>query len=100
MVAQMGPTSVGPVSSCTGVENHVWATTPIEILNSGGSTLYKIGMHTMFKFKFAAVVRTDKKSHIHNLSTIASSEREARRQFASRFVLVLSARIPVSGVAA
>ncbi|XQL83024.1 host cell division inhibitor Icd-like protein [Escherichia coli] len=38
----------------------------------------------MFKFKFAAVVRTDKKSHIHHLSTIASSEREARRQFASR----------------
>ncbi|MCD5335619.1 host cell division inhibitor Icd-like protein (plasmid) [Escherichia coli] len=26
------------------------------------------------------------KSHIHHLSTIASSEREARRQFASRFV--------------
>ncbi|ECY2423273.1 host cell division inhibitor Icd-like protein [Citrobacter portucalensis] len=54
----------------------------------------------MFKFRFAAICRTDKKSHIHNLSTIASSEREARRQFASRFVLVLSARIPVSGVAA
>ncbi|MEY9047866.1 host cell division inhibitor Icd-like protein [Escherichia coli] len=30
----------------------------------------------MFKFKFAAVVRTDKKSHIHHLSTIASSERK------------------------
>ncbi|HAO6648783.1 TPA: host cell division inhibitor Icd-like protein [Escherichia coli] len=54
----------------------------------------------MFKFKFAAVVRTDKKSHIHHLSTIASSEREARRQFANRFVLVLSARIPVREVAA
>ncbi|EKH8439446.1 host cell division inhibitor Icd-like protein [Escherichia coli] len=53
----------------------------------------------MFKFKFAAIVRTDKKSHIHHLSTIASSEREARRQFASRFVLVLSARIPVREVA-
>ncbi|EPQ1020437.1 TPA: hypothetical protein ACYE4U_004807 [Klebsiella pneumoniae] len=24
----MGPTSVGPVSSCAGVENPVWATTP------------------------------------------------------------------------
>ncbi|HBQ2987043.1 TPA: host cell division inhibitor Icd-like protein [Klebsiella pneumoniae] len=54
----------------------------------------------MFKFKFAAICRTDKKSHIHHLSTIASSEHEARRQFASRFVLVLSARIRVSGVAA
>ncbi|WP_407252668.1 host cell division inhibitor Icd-like protein [Klebsiella michiganensis] len=31
---------------------------------------------------------------------MASSEREARRQFASRFVLVLSARIRVSGVVA
>ncbi|WP_313848646.1 host cell division inhibitor Icd-like protein [Klebsiella variicola] len=31
---------------------------------------------------------------------MASSEREARRQFASRFVLVLSARIRVSGGAA
>ncbi|MCP5592271.1 host cell division inhibitor Icd-like protein, partial [Klebsiella pneumoniae] len=58
------------------------------------------GVRTMFKFKFAAICRTDKKSHIHHLSTIASSEREARRQFASRFVLVLSARIRVSGVAA
>lgn len=97
MVAQIGPTSVGPVSFCAGIANPVWATTPIEIRNSGGSTLYKTGVHTMFKFKFAAVVRTDKKSHIHHLSTIASSEREARRQFASRFVLVLSARLPVVG---
>ncbi len=39
----------------------------------------------MFKFKFAAICRTDKKSHIHHLSTIASSEREARRQFAQPF---------------
>ncbi|HBT8789016.1 host cell division inhibitor Icd-like protein [Klebsiella pneumoniae] len=54
----------------------------------------------MFKFRFAAICRTDKKSHIHHLSTIASSEHEARRQFASRFVLVLSARIRVSGGAA
>ncbi|CZY07223.1 TPA: host cell division inhibitor Icd-like protein [Enterobacter hormaechei] len=54
----------------------------------------------MFKYRFAAICRTDKKSHIHRLSTVASSEREARRQFASRFVLVLSARIPVSEVIA
>jgi hypothetical protein len=52
----------------------------------------------MFKYRFAAICRTDKKSHIHRLSTVAPSEREARRQFASRFVLVLSARIPVSEV--
>jgi len=54
----------------------------------------------MFKYRFAAICRTDKKSHIHRLSTVASSEREAHRQFASRFVLVLSARIPVSEVIA
>ncbi|HHQ5405420.1 TPA: host cell division inhibitor Icd-like protein [Enterobacter hormaechei] len=54
----------------------------------------------MFKYRFAAICRTDKKSHIHRLSIVASSEREARRQFASRFVLVLSARIPVSEVIA
>ncbi|WP_228707663.1 host cell division inhibitor Icd-like protein [Klebsiella pneumoniae] len=50
----------------------------------------------MFKFKFAAICRTDKKSHIHHLSTIASSEREARRQFASRLFLFCQ---PVSGLA-
>ncbi|HEG1688338.1 TPA: ash family protein [Enterobacter cloacae] len=38
MVAQAGPTTVGPVSIGIGVENPVWATTLIEILNSGGST--------------------------------------------------------------
>ena len=53
----------------------------------------------MLTFIFAAVVRTDKKSHIHQLTTIASSERKARIQFAGRYVLVLLARIPVSGVA-
>ncbi|EMO3864397.1 ash family protein [Enterobacter hormaechei] len=29
MVAQVGPTSVGPVSSFTGVENPAWATTSL-----------------------------------------------------------------------
>ncbi|WP_389397720.1 ash family protein, partial [Klebsiella pneumoniae] len=38
MVAQAGPTTVGPMSIGIGVENPVWATTLIEILNSGGST--------------------------------------------------------------
>ena len=100
MVAQAGPTTVGPVSSFTGILTPVWATTPLERENSGGSTHNQTGVRTMFKYRFAAICRTDKKSHIHHLSTIASSEREARRQFASRFVLVLSARIRVSGVAA
>lgn len=99
MVAQAGqpkgwPVSFGPVFSPR-LGYH-----PLERENSGGSTHNQTGVRTMFKYRFAAICRTDKKSHIHHLSTIASSEREARRQFASRFVLVLSARIRVSGVAA
>ncbi|VTN94943.1 Uncharacterised protein [Klebsiella pneumoniae] len=54
----------------------------------------------MFKFRFAAICRTDKKSHIHHLSTIASSEREPVSSSPSRFILVLSARIRVSEVIA
>ncbi|EFX7677398.1 hypothetical protein EFQ80_11655 [Shigella sonnei] len=38
MVAQVGLTSVGPVSSFTGIANPAWATTNKEIRNSGGST--------------------------------------------------------------
>lgn len=51
----------------------------------------------MYKFKFAAICRTDKKSHIHHLSAVAATERDARRQFASRFVLFFAARLPVAG---
>ena len=51
----------------------------------------------MFTFKFAAIYRTDKKSHIHHLSAVADSESDARRQFAARFVLVLQARLPAAG---
>lgn len=50
----------------------------------------------MYQFKFAAICRTDKKSHIHHLSAIATCERDARRQFASRFVLFFAARLPVT----
>ncbi|WP_407242691.1 ash family protein [Escherichia coli] len=41
MVAQVGLTSVGPVSSFTGIANPAWATTNKEIRNSGGSTTNK-----------------------------------------------------------
>ncbi|MBN4025193.1 ash family protein (plasmid) [Klebsiella pneumoniae] len=40
MVAQAGPTTVGPVSSFTGILTPVWATTPLERENSGGSTTH------------------------------------------------------------
>jgi len=83
-----------------GIANPVWATTSQEIRNSGGSIHNQTGVRTMFKFRFAAICRTDKKSHIHHLSTIASSEREARRQLSCKFVLFFQARLPVSGGAA
>lgn len=51
----------------------------------------------MFTFKFAAICRTDKKSHIHHLSTVADTERDARRQFSGRFVLFFQARLPAAG---
>jgi hypothetical protein len=52
----------------------------------------------MYRFKFAAIVRTDKKRRIHYLSAIANTEREARKLFAGKFVLFFSARLPASGV--
>jgi hypothetical protein len=54
----------------------------------------------MYTFKFAAVCRTDKKTHIHHLSAIAATESEARKQYASKFVLFFSARLPAVGGAA
>lgn len=54
----------------------------------------------MYQFKFAAICRTDKKNHVHFLSTIADTERDARRQLAGKFVLFFRARLPaVGGVA-
>ncbi|WP_337049788.1 host cell division inhibitor Icd-like protein [Serratia fonticola] len=51
----------------------------------------------MFKYKFTAICRTDKKRHLHHLAAIADSEIDARRQLASKFVLFFQARIPVVG---
>ncbi|MFW5407759.1 host cell division inhibitor Icd-like protein [Pectobacterium brasiliense] len=51
----------------------------------------------MYRFKFAAICRTDRKNHIHHLSAIADCERDARRILAGRFVLFFQARIPVTG---
>ncbi|EPJ3208037.1 host cell division inhibitor Icd-like protein [Citrobacter freundii] len=54
----------------------------------------------MFRFKFAAICRTDRKNHIHHLSTIADSEIAARRQLSGKFVLFFQARLPAAGGAA
>ena len=51
----------------------------------------------MFRFKFAAIYRTDRKNKIHHFSTVANSERAARRQLSGKFVLFLQVRQPVSG---
>lgn len=54
----------------------------------------------MFRYRFAAICRTDRKNHIHILSTVADSEREARQQFCGKFVLYFQARLRVNGGAA
>lgn len=51
----------------------------------------------MYLFRFAAICRTDKKSHIHHLSAVADREHDARRQFSGRFVLFFQARLPAAG---
>lgn len=51
----------------------------------------------MYTFKFAAICRTDRKNHLHLLSTIADTETDARRQLAGKFVLFFCARLPVTG---
>lgn len=51
----------------------------------------------MYQFKFAAICRTDRKNNIHHLSTVADSERDARRQLAGKFVLYFQARLPAVG---
>ncbi len=51
----------------------------------------------MFQFKFAAICRTDRKNNIHHFSTIADSERTARRQLSGKFVLFFQARLPITG---
>lgn len=51
----------------------------------------------MYQFKFAAICRTDRKNHIHHFSTIADTERDARRQLQGKFVLFFQARLPAAG---
>ncbi|WP_080186697.1 host cell division inhibitor Icd-like protein, partial [Salmonella enterica] len=85
MVAQAGPTSVGPVSVRAGISTPVWATTT-ERGNSGGSItcyLTEVALmattltpsHPQFVFVFAAVRRADRKPRICMLRTVAGDER-------------------------
>ena len=47
----------------------------------------------MYRFKFAAICRTDRKNNIHHFSTIADSEHAARRQLSYKFVLFFQADV-------
>lgn len=47
----------------------------------------------MFIFKFIGINRIDRSNTIVKLTTIATTEQEARRQFARNYVLFFSARI-------
>ncbi|WP_226572110.1 host cell division inhibitor Icd-like protein, partial [Mangrovibacter yixingensis] len=110
MVAQAGPTSVGPVSVRAGISTPVWATTS-ERGNSGGSVtryLTEVALmatiltpsHPQFVFVFAAVRRADRKPRICMLRTVASNERAARLSFVRDYVLAFAGRLPVAEVCA
>ncbi|HHT3972642.1 TPA: host cell division inhibitor Icd-like protein [Citrobacter freundii] len=110
MVAQAGPTSVGPVSVRAGISTPVWATTT-ERGNSGGSItcyLTEVALmatiltpsHPQFVFVFAAVRRADRKPRICMLRTVAGDEHAARLSLARDYVLSFAGRLPVAEVRA
>ena len=110
MVAQAGPTSVGPVSVRAGISTPVWATTT-ERGNSGGSiTCYLTEAalmattltlsHPQFVFVFAAVRRADRKPRICMLRTVAGNEHAARRSLVRDYVLSFAGRLPLLEVQA
>lgn len=47
----------------------------------------------MFRFRFAAIRRTDRSNHIQFFTAVADCEHDARIQFAGRYVLVMQARV-------
>jgi hypothetical protein len=51
----------------------------------------------MFTYKFAAIQRIDRTNTIVKLSVTANTEREARRQFASDYILFFAAKIRAGG---
>ncbi|EAS7401325.1 host cell division inhibitor Icd-like protein [Salmonella enterica] len=110
MVAQAGPTSVGPVSVRAGISTPVWATTT-ERGNSGGSItcyLTEVALmattltpsHPQFVFVFAAVRRADRKPRICMLRTVAGDEHAARLSLVRDYVLSFAGRLPVAEVRA
>lgn len=110
MVAQAGPTSVGPVPIVTGISTPVWATTH-KCGNFGGScnqlTMEVALMattltpsHPQFVFVFAAVRRADRKPRICMLRTVAGDEQAARLSLVRDYVLSFAGRLPVAEVRA
>ncbi|WP_317473889.1 host cell division inhibitor Icd-like protein [Cronobacter sakazakii] len=108
MVAQAGPTSVGPVPIVTGISTPVWATTH-KCGNFGGScnqlTMEVALMatiltpsHPQFVFVFAAVRRADRKPRICMLRTVAGDEHAARLSLVRDYVLSFAGRLPVAEV--
>ncbi|HDY9148921.1 TPA: host cell division inhibitor Icd-like protein [Klebsiella pneumoniae] len=108
MVAQAGPTSVGPVSFRAGISTPVWATTS-ERGNSGGSvTCYLKEVapmattltpsHPQFVFVFAAVRRADRQPRICMLRAVAGDEHAARLSLVRDYVLSFAGRLPVAEV--
>ncbi|HAK7592856.1 TPA: host cell division inhibitor Icd-like protein [Salmonella enterica] len=53
----------------------------------------------MTKYLFLAVVRANKQDKPHREEVIATSEREARKYLAGRYVLSFAGRLPVQEVA-
>ncbi len=110
MVAQAGPTSVGPVPIVTGISTPVWATTH-KCGNFGGScnqlTMEVAIMatilapsHPQFVFVFAAVRRADRKPRICMLRAVAGDEHAARLSLVRDYVLSFAGRLPVAEVRA
>lgn len=104
MVAQAGLTSVRPVSFRAGISTPVWATTS-ERGNSGGGVnryLKEIAimatvpalLHPEYTFLFLAVRRIDGKALPVPVRITAHTERDARLQLITDFVLCFAGRIP------
>lgn len=53
----------------------------------------------MFRFRFAAIRRTDRSNHIQFFTTVADCEHDARIHFADRYVLIMQARVRLNTLA-